>query len=74
MASIITIICLKSIICNKNVINIYVIIFFTKYMFYNSAHDRTIFIFSNVIIFLKIVCANLDATPISPPFPFTPYT
>ena len=35
-------------------------------MFYKNAHDKTILIFLNVIIFLKIGCANLDAPPISP--------
>ena len=55
MASIITIKCLKPIIRNKNVLNIYVfIIFFMKYILYKNAHDRTILIFLNVIIFLKI--------------------
>ena len=38
-------------------------------MLYKNAHDRTIFIFFNVIIFLKIGCANLDAAPISPLLP-----
>ena len=67
MASNITIKYLKSIIHNKNVLNIYMIItFFIKYMSYKNAHDRTIFIFLNVIIFLKIGCAKLEAAPISP--------
>ena len=42
-------------------------IFFIKYILYKNAHDITIFIFLNVIIFLKIGCANLDAAPILPP-------
>ena len=33
-------------------------------MLYKNAHDRTIFIFLNSIIVLKIECANLDAAPI----------
>ena len=71
MASIITIKCLKTIIRNKNVLNIHmIIIFLIKYMLYKNAHDRTIFMFSNVIIFLKIRCANLDAAPISPLLPY----
>ena len=54
MASIITIKYLKPIIRNKNVLNIYmIIIFFTKYMVYKNAHDMTIFVFVNVIIFWK---------------------
>ena len=65
MASIITIKCLKKIICNKNLLNIYMIIIFCiKYTLYKNTHDRTIFIFLTVIIFLKIGCANLDAAPI----------
>ena len=60
--------CLKTIIRNKNVLNIYMIIIFgIKYKLYNNAHDRTIFIFLNIIIFLKIWCANLYAAPILPP-------
>ena len=52
MASIITIKCLKTIIRNKNVLKIYmIIIFLIKYMLYKNAHDRTIFIFLNVIFF-----------------------
>ena len=67
MASIITIKRLKTIIRNKNVLNIYMItIFLIKFMLYKNAHDRTILIFFNFIIFLKIGCANLDAAPISP--------
>ena len=46
MASIITIKCLKTIIRNKNVLNIYmIIIFFIKDMLYKSTHDRTILFF-----------------------------
>ena len=30
-------------------------------MLYKNSYDITIFIFSNVIIFLKIGCDNLDA-------------
>ena len=46
MASIITMKCLKIIIRNKNVLNIYIIItFLIKYMLYKNAHDRTVFIF-----------------------------
>ena len=41
-----------------------------KYMLYKNANDRTIFIFLNVIIFLKIGCANLDAPPILPLLPY----
>ena len=37
---------------------------------YKNSHDRTIFIFLNVIIFLKMGCANLDAAPISMPLPY----
>ena len=37
---------------------------------YKNAQDRTIFIFLNVIIFLKIGCSNLDAAPISPLLPY----
>ena len=71
MASIITIKCLKTIIRYKNVLNIYmIIIFFIKYMLYKNAHDRTIFSLLNVIIFLKIGCANLDAAPISLLLPY----
>ena len=33
---------------------------------YKNAHDRTLLIFLNVSIFLKIGCANFDAAPISP--------
>ena len=45
MASIITI------KCNKNVLNIYIIIsFYQIHMLYKNAHDRTISIFLNVII------------------------
>ena len=44
--------------------------FFIKYMLYKNALDRTIFICLNVIIFLKIGCANLDAAPISPLLPY----
>ena len=51
MASIITIKCVKTII---------IIIFCIKYMLYKNAHDRIILIFLNVIIFLKIGCANSD--------------
>ena len=44
MASIITIKCLKTVIRNKNVLNIYMImIFLIKYMLYKNAHGRTIF-------------------------------
>ena len=51
MALIITIQCLKKIICNKNILNIcMIIIFFIKYMSYRNAHDRTILIFLNVIM------------------------
>ena len=39
-------------------------------MLYKNAHDGTIFIFVNVIIFLKIGCANLDAAPISLLLPY----
>ena len=46
-----------------------IIIFLIKYMLYKNAHYRTILIFLNVITFLKIGCANLDAAPISPLFP-----
>ena len=66
MASIITIKCVKTIIRNKNVLNIHmIIIFFIKYMLYKNAHDRNIVIFFKVIMFLKIGCANLDVAPIS---------
>ena len=52
---------------NKHVLNIYIIIIFYQiYMLYKNAHSRAIFISSNVIIFMKIGCANLDAAPISP--------
>ena len=44
--------------------------FFIKYMLYKNAHDRTIFIFLKVIIFLKIGCTNLDAASISPLLPY----
>ena len=55
--------------------NIYMIIIcFIKYMLYKNTHDRTIFIFLNVIILLKIECANWDAAsdaaPISPLLPY----
>ena len=64
MASIITIKCLKTIdIRNKNELNISMIIIFK--IFNKNAHDRTILIFLNVIIFLKIRCANSDGAPIS---------
>ena len=70
MASIITMKCLKTIIRNKNVVNLYmIIIFFIKYMLYKKAHDRTISIVLNVI-FLKVRCANSDASPISQPLPY----
>ena len=36
-------------------------------MLYKNAHNRTSFIFLNIIMFLKIRCANLYAAPISPP-------
>ena len=39
-------------------------------MLYKNTRDRTIFILSNVIILLKIGCANLDAARISPLFPY----
>ena len=46
MASTITIKCLKTIIRNKNLLNIYmIIILFIKYMLYKNAHARIIFIF-----------------------------
>ena len=65
MASIITMKCLKPIIRNKNLLRIYmIIIFFIKYMFYKNVHDRTIFIFLNVNIFLKIRCAKFVASPL----------
>ena len=68
MASIITIKCLKTIIRNKYVLKIYMIIIFCiKYMLYENAHDKTIIIFSNVIIFLKIGRFDLDTALISPP-------
>ena len=52
--------------------NIYMnIIFLIKYILYKNAHDRNIFIFLNVIIFLKIGCANLDVAPISPLLSYT---
>ena len=38
-------------------------------MLYKNAHDRTIFL--NVIIFLNIVCAYLDAAPIRSFFPIS---
>ena len=45
MTSIITVKCLKTIIPNKTVLNIYmIIIFFIKYMLYKNTHDRTTFI------------------------------
>ena len=72
MASIITIKRLETIIRNKNILNIYmIIIFFIKNMVYKNAHHSTFCIFSNVIIFLKTGCANLDATPISSLLPYT---
>ena len=67
MASIIIIKYLKTIFRIKH---LYDYIFFIKYMLYKNAHDRTLFIFLNVIIFLKIPCANLDAAPISPLLPY----
>ena len=70
MASIITIECVKTIIPNKNVLNInMIIIFFIKYMLYQNADDRTIFFYLNIIIFLKIRTANLKTAPISSPLP-----
>ena len=67
MGSIIIIKCLKTIIRNKNVFDIFIILFFfIKYILHKSVHDRSIFIFLNVIIFLKIGCANLDVAPIPP--------
>ena len=52
MASIINIKRLKTIIRNKNVLNIYmIIIFFITYMLYENAHDTTFLIFLNIIIF-----------------------
>ena len=70
MASIVTIKCLKTIIRNKTVSNIYLIIItFIEYLLYRNAHDKTIFIFLNVIISFKIGCASLDAAPISPRLP-----
>ena len=39
-------------------------------MLYKNAHGKTIFIFLNVIIFLKIGCANSDAAPNSPLLPY----
>ena len=74
MALIITIKCLKTIIRNKNVLNIYmIIIFFIKYMLYKKARtlDRSILIFLNVIIFLKIGCADFDVEQLRD-FPPTP--
>ena len=47
-----------------------IIIFFIEYMLYKNAYYRTILIFLNVIIFLKIRWANLEAAPISPRLPF----
>ena len=50
----ITIKCLKTIIGNKNVLNIYtIVIFFIKYISYKNAHDRTIFIFFLFYHFLE---------------------
>ena len=43
-----------------------IIIVFIKYMLYKNVRDRTILIFLNVIIFLKIGCADSDTVPISP--------
>ena len=64
MASIITIKCLKKIIRNKNVLNIYIIIIlFIKYVLYKNAHDRTIFLFFE--------CLDLNVSPISPLLPYT---
>ena len=42
-------------------------IFILLYFLYNinqNAHDETILIFLDVIIFLKIECENLDSAPI----------
>ena len=47
-----------------------IIIFFNKYMLYKNAHDRTILIFLNVIIFLKIGCTNINYASISTLFPY----
>ena len=71
MALIITIKCLKTTIRKKNVFSMYMIIIFCiKYiLYYKNAHDRTIFIFLNFIIFLKIACPKFDAAPISLPLP-----
>ena len=75
MASVITIKWLKTIIRNKNVLNIYmIIILFDKYTLYKNAYDRTIFMFLNVIFFLKIGCANLYAASTSPLFPYEKIT
>ena len=41
-----------------------------KYMLSKKAHDRTISILLNFIIFLKIGCANSDAAPILPLHPY----
>ena len=50
MASSITIECLKTIIRNKNSLNIWIIIiFFIQCIFYKNAQNRTIFIFLHAI-------------------------
>ena len=72
MALIIPIKCLKTIIHNMNVSNIYIIIIFFNQIhviYGKNPHDRNIFFFLNVIILLKVGCANLDTAPISSLFP-----
>ena len=72
MASIIIIKCLKTVIRNENVLNIHIIvIIFIRYILHKNVHDRTIFIFLKVIMFLKIGCANLIVALTSPLFPYT---
>ena len=49
----------------KRIAHLYDYNFFIMYIRYKNTHDRTILIFLNPIIFLKIGSANLDVAPIS---------
>ena len=71
MASIITIKFIKTIIRNKNVLNMDIITIFLSNTCYIRMHTIELFSFYlNVIISLKIGCANLDLAPISPLLPY----
>ena len=59
---------LKTIIRDKNVLNIHMIKIIncvSKYVLYKNAHNRTVFIIFDVIMFLNIRCANFTASPLT---------